>query len=101
MRRDSGQEISVIRVDGGMVANDWMCQFLADLTGIAVERPAVNEATALGAALLAGLQAGVFSSPEDIGRGWQRERIFEPALEPARRDELYAGWQRAVRRLMG
>jgi glycerol kinase len=101
MRLDSGQEISVIRVDGGMVANDWMCQFLADLTGIAVERPAINEATALGAALLAGLQAGVFASPEEIGRGWRRERIFEPALEPARREELYAGWQRAVRRLMG
>ncbi len=101
MRLDSGQEISVIRVDGGMVANDWMCQFLADLTGIAVERPAINEATALGAALLAGFKAGVLTSLAEIGQGWRRERYFEPALEPALREELYAGWRRAVRRLMG
>ncbi len=100
MALDSGREISVLRVDGGMVANDWMCQFLADVTGIVVERPRVTETTALGAALLAGLQAGLHDSPQALARLWRAERVFEPGMDPSRREELYAGWTQAVRRLL-
>jgi len=87
---------TALRVDGGMAVNDWAMQFLADILGLPVERPAVTETTALGAAYLAGLGAGVFSSPEDIARRWRRERLFEPRFSADRREALYAGWQRAV-----
>lgn len=101
MGRDAGRDITVIRVDGGMVANDWMCQFLADITGITVERPVVAETTALGAAFLAGLRAGVYPTKEAMVKSWRRDRLFEPDMPVDRREALYAGWQQAVRRLMG
>ncbi|MCB2186896.1 MAG: glycerol kinase GlpK [Deltaproteobacteria bacterium] len=100
MQGDAGQELTLIRVDGGMVVNDWMCQFLADVTGLAVERPQVNETTALGVAFLAGLAAGLFPDLAALDRTWQRDRLFEPAMPADQREELYAGWLAAVRRVM-
>jgi len=90
-----------LRVDGGMVGNAWLMQFLADLLGIAVERPAITETTALGAAYLAGLGAGLIGSLDAARENWRLDRQFEPTLSPARRDRLYAGWQRAVARVTG
>jgi glycerol kinase len=88
-----------VRVDGGMVRNDWVCQFLADMLDLAVERPAVTETTALGAAYLAGLQVGLYPSTAAIAEAWACERRFEPRIEEAARQKLYAGWQDAVRRV--
>jgi glycerol kinase len=88
-----------LKVDGGMVKNDWFCQRLADLTGLTVDRPQVTETTALGAAYLAGLSAGIFRDFDDISRGWALDRRFEPALAASSRDALYEGWKRAVARI--
>ena len=102
MRRDwqsSGAE-TVLRVDGGMVASDWMLQFLADILGAPVDRPKVLETTALGAAYLAGLAVGLCPPPESFGQSWQRDRRFTPALDAKTRDEKYAGWRDAVRRTL-
>ena len=88
-----------LKVDGGMVKNDWFCQRLADLTGLPVERPVVTETTALGVAYLAGLGAGLFSGFADIARAWAMDRRFEPELGPTTRDALYDGWMKAVARV--
>jgi len=90
-----GGEI-VLRVDGGMTASDWAMQFLADMLGIAVERPACLETTALGAAYLAGLDAGVYPEPAVFQSQWAREAYFTPALDTAEREARYAGWRVAV-----
>ena len=82
-----------------MVTNNWLVQCLADILGIAVERPAVTETTALGAACLAGLQAGVFASLDDIAGLWQCERQFLPQMDADRRAMLYRGWLDAVDRV--
>jgi glycerol kinase len=89
-----------VRVDGGMVGNDWLCQFLADILALPVERPAVTETTALGAAYLAGLEVGLYPSLDAIAGQWQSQRRFEPAMDQKRRDDLYAGWRDAVRRTL-
>jgi len=88
-----------LKVDGGMVANNWFCQRLADLTGLMVERPVVTETTALGAAYLAGLGAGLFKDTKDIAARWALDRRFEPAMKHAERDGLYEGWKAAVKRV--
>ncbi|HTW33529.1 MAG TPA: glycerol kinase GlpK [Rhizomicrobium sp.] len=88
-----------LKVDGGMVRNDWFCQRLADFTGLAVERPKVTETTALGAAYLAGLAAGVFTGFDDIARAWSLDRRFDPALAAPARDLAYEGWMKAVARV--
>ncbi len=88
-----------LRVDGGMVVNDWLTQNLADMLQLPVVRPQVVETTALGAAYLAGLAVGVYNSLDDIARLWQAERRFTPAMPRERADKLYAGWQDAVRRV--
>jgi len=89
---------AALKVDGGMVKNDWFCQRLADLTGLPVERPQITETTALGAAYLAGLGAGLFTDFAQIARSWALDRRFEPALSATARDSLYDGWTRAVAR---
>ncbi len=96
---EDGIKPSVIRVDGGMVANDWFLQFLSDVLNIPVERPENVESTVLGAAYLAGYQAGVVSSPDAIGELWKRDALFEPAMKADRRERLLAGWNDAVRRV--
>ena len=85
-----------LRVDGGMVKSDAFCQRLADLTGFVIERPKVIETTALGAAHLAGLGAGVFKNEADIAAHWALDKRFEPALGADQRDGLYDGWKKAV-----
>ena len=96
---DDGIRPSVIRVDGGMVANDWFLQFLADILQIPVERPENVESTVLGAACLAAYQAGVVSSAAETARLWRCDASFEPAMEQGQRECLLDGWQRAVRRV--
>jgi len=96
---EDGIELRVIRVDGGMVANDWFLSFLADVLGLPVERPANVESTVFGAACLAGLQSGVFASVDDIAALWQSDALFTPSMDEARRSDLYAGWRRAVGRV--
>ena len=96
---DDGITPSVIRVDGGMVANDWFLQFLADILGLTVERPKNAESTILGAAWLAGLGSGVYASPDEVASLWSSAAIFEPVMSEERRRSLYAGWQEAVARV--
>ena len=93
------KSLRALKVDGGMVANDWFCQRLADLTGLAVDRPKVTETTALGAAYLAGLGAGLFRNNKDIAARWALDRRFKPTLSKTERDLLYAGWKDAVSRV--
>ena len=92
---------TTLRVDGGMAANNWLMQFLADLLGVIVERPALTETTALGGAYSAALGAGWISSLDETKELWRRDRLFEPAMDAAERDRLYAGWQKAVARVSG
>ena len=98
MRADGAAPPKSLRVDGGMVANDWLMQRLADLLGCRVERPAVAETTALGAAMLAGLGAGVIADPDEIAGTWRSDAGFDPEMAEEARDALYAGWQDAVAR---
>lgn len=99
MRADGASELQELRVDGGMVVNNWVVQFLSDILDIPVERPAIVETTALGAAYLAGLQIGMFDSLESIAKLWSCERRFVPHMESAARDHLYQGWLDAVARV--
>ncbi len=99
MRADGASGLEALRVDGGMVANDWMLQMLADILGVAVERPVVAETTALGAAYLAGLNQGLFADLDAVAAQWQRDARFEPQMAAAERDDRYAGWQDAVKRV--
>lgn len=98
MEKDGIRPIT-LRVDGGMVANNWVLQFLADILGARVDRPALVETTALGAAYLAGLQAGVYKSLEDLSSMWRCDRSFEATMTKAQRDKLYDGWLKAIRKL--
>jgi glycerol kinase len=88
-----------LKVDGGMVKNDWFCQRLADLTGLPVDRPKVTETTALGAAYLAGLSVGLFKDTKDIAARWALDKRFTPAMKTGARDALYEGWAKAVKRV--
>lgn len=91
---------TVLRVDGGMTASDWAMQFLADILQAPVDRPVILETTALGAAWLAGLQAGVYPDAEGFARNWALERRFEPKASGAHMDRRYEGWKDAVRRTL-
>ncbi len=95
MHGDAGPA-AALRVDGGMAASDWTMQFLADMLDLPVDRPALLETTAFGAAYLAGLAAGVYPDPEAMVGLWSAERHFTPAMDPAEREARYAGWQAAV-----
>ncbi|MCY4464551.1 MAG: glycerol kinase GlpK [Chloroflexi bacterium] len=101
MSADSGLQLEALRVDGGAVVNDFLMQFQADMLGVPVERPAVTETTALGAAYLAGLAAGFWDSQDEIASQWQLQRRFVPTMSADQRESLYAGWQRAVERARG
>jgi glycerol kinase len=91
-----GLSEATLRVDGGMSASDWAMQFLADILGAQVDRPKVLETTAMGAAWLAGRQAGVCPDEEGFAKTWALERTFEPGMADDRREEKYAAWKRAV-----
>jgi glycerol kinase len=99
MRRDGADAVSTLRIDGGMVVNNWVSQRLADIIGVPVDRPTVTETTALGAVYLAGLQVGIFDSLEKIASLWRCDREFAPAMESEQREALYQGWLDAVRRV--
>jgi glycerol kinase len=99
MAADAGSLASKLRVDGGMVRNDWVMQFLADILNVPVERPVVTETTALGAAACAGLGTGLYSSIEEVAGNWQRDRLFMPMMKNEEREPLYAGWRAAVKRV--
>lgn len=101
MQIDYSGKLAVMRVDGGMAVNHFLMRFLASMLGRPVERPASIETTALGAAYLAGLQAGVYRSMEDITALWQLNDRFEPEYPEQKRNALYQGWQAAVGRVMG
>ncbi|MBW3657797.1 MAG: glycerol kinase GlpK [Actinobacteria bacterium] len=101
MERESKQQLAELRVDGGAAANDLLCQFQADILGVPVLRPEVAETTVLGAAFLAGLGAGVWSSTEELADVWQLEARFEPAMGRSRREALLSGWHEAVDRSKG
>jgi glycerol kinase len=91
---------SIIRVDGGMSASDWTMQFLADVLDVQVDRPTVRETTALGAALLAGWQAGVFPTPDAFAAIWRLDRSFRPTMPENIRDQRYRGWRDAMARTL-
>jgi len=94
--RSDGLAPNLVRVDGGMVNNNWFAQRLADVLAVPVDRPANVETTVLGAAYLAGLQAGLYESLEDLAALWQLDRRFEAKWDQARIDQRYDSWSRAV-----
>ncbi|MFQ5416438.1 MAG: glycerol kinase GlpK [Myxococcota bacterium] len=98
VRRDSGLDLEALRVDGGAAENDFLMQFQSDVLGAPIERPAVLEATAFGAAAFAGLGVGFWKHRSEIAAGEQGVTVFEPRMPADRREALYAGWQRAVER---
>lgn len=100
MEEDSGIKFSSINVDGGMVKNNWLLQFLSDILSINVIRPKVIESSALGAAFLAGLQVGIFKDLEQIKSLWGQDKLFKPAMVAEQQKSLYAGWQNAVQRVL-
>ncbi len=100
MRDDGASKAESIRVDGGMSANDWFCQFLADMLGVKVERPGNLETTALGAAFLAGLATHVWPDLDSIGATWARDAVFEPKMDASKRETIVAGWHDALRRAL-
>jgi glycerol kinase len=100
LQQDGIASPPALRVDGGMVANNWLVQTLADLTNLPVERPVYGETTVLGAAFLAGLGAGLFASPDEVKAAWKLDFSAAPRLAAARRAELLSGWSAAVGRVL-
>ncbi len=100
MRQDSGVELQTLNVDGGMVVNELLMQFQADIVGVPVVRPQVSETTALGAAYAAGLAVGFWDNTNDLRANWQVDKTWEPKMSPERRESLYAGWKKAVTRTL-
>jgi glycerol kinase len=98
MTEDTGIPLTELRTDGGMVVNDLLMQFQADILGVPVVRPAVAETTALGAAYAAGLAVGFWASPGDLARNWSVDRLWQPAMAPRERERLYGAWRQAVAR---
>ena len=98
MEKDSGVALTALKVDGGMVANTLLMQFQADILGVPVVRPTVTETTALGAAYAAGLAVGFWKDTDELRQNWGVDHIFEPGMDAAQKEALYAGWQKAVER---
>ena len=96
MQADAGVKADLLRVDGGLVANRFVCQFLADQLDARIDVPAVTEATAWGAASFAGLQCGLFEGPGDLSSRWQSDRRYTPQMPARQATDLYQGWQRAI-----
>ncbi len=101
MEKDSGVELKTLKVDGGAVKNNYLMQLQADILGVEVIRPTVEETTALGAAYAAGLATGFWESLDDLRANWSIDRVFRPRWDEARREKAYAGWKRAVERARG
>ena len=96
MEADSGIELNTLRVDGGAVKNNFLMKFQSDILDVPVERPVINETTALGAAYLAGLAVGYWKNQDEIKEQWHMDKRFEPTMEAATSEELYAGWKKAI-----
>ncbi|OQR55295.1 glycerol kinase GlpK [Bacillus sp. CDB3] len=96
MEADSGIELNTLRVDGGAVKNNFLMQFQSDMLDVPVERPVINETTALGAAYLAGLAVGYWKNQDEIKAQWHMDKRFEPTMEAETSEELYAGWKKAI-----
>jgi glycerol kinase len=102
MQKDwAGRALTGIRVDGGMTASAWTMQFIADITGLQVERPVITETTALGAAYLAGLKAGVAPAPAEFMSAWKLDRAFLPDMADSERDRRYGRWLKAIDATIG
>jgi glycerol kinase len=100
MEKDSQVKLTALKVDGGMVYNDLLMQFQADMLNVPVVRPKVAETTALGAAYAAGLATGFWEGVDDLKANWQKDRIWQPQMDDGTRQRLYQGWLRAVQRSM-
>jgi glycerol kinase len=100
MNADSGTDLTVLKVDGGMVRNELLMQFQADVLGVPVIRPVVSETTALGAAYAAGLAVGLWSGEAEIRHHWAADRRWDPEMDSQRREQLYAQWRKAVIRTL-
>jgi glycerol kinase len=98
MQKDSGVALKALKVDGGMVYNELLMQFQADLLGVEVVRPKVAETTALGAAYAAGLATGFWAGLDDLRQNWQVDKTWQPEMKAAQRKKLYKGWLKAVKR---
>jgi glycerol kinase len=98
MEKDSGVKLTILKVDGGMVHNELLMQFQADILDVPVIRPKVAETTALGAAYAAGLAVGFWKNFDELRLNWGMDKRWQPAMDPARREKLYAGWKKAVTR---
>jgi glycerol kinase len=101
MEKDSGVRLTALKVDGGMVFNELLMQFQADILGVPVIRPVVAETTALGAAYAAGLAVGFWSNLDDLRQNWAVDKVWEPQMDPETRERLYRGWLKAVERTFG
>lgn len=95
-KRRDGVQPTQLRVDGGMVNNNWFCGFLADILNVTVERPVVTETTALGAAFLAGLHIGIYTSLDEISNIWKVDKKFEPEMSNTERNRLLTDWHHSV-----
>ncbi|MEK3889259.1 glycerol kinase GlpK [Bacillus sp. FSL K6-3431] len=100
MEADSGISLKTLRVDGGAVKNDFLMQFQSDILDVPVERPVINETTALGAAYLAGLATGFWKDRSEIAKHWDIDQSFSPDMEAEQREKLYRGWEKAVKAAM-
>ena len=98
--RNDGLRPKIVKVDGGMVKNNWFAQFLSDIVNVKVHRPKVNETTALGAAFMAGLKIGVYKSLTDISKKWKIDKKFKPKITKLNRDLLLKGWKQAIRKTL-
>jgi glycerol kinase len=98
MEKDSGVKLTALKVDGGMVYNELLMQFQADILGVPVIRPTVSETTSLGAAYAAGLAVGFWDDPEDLRQNWGVDQVWHPQMKKEQRAALYAGWKKAVQR---
>ena len=100
MELDSGYRSEILRVDGGLVANEFVCQFLADMLSVTIELPKVTETTAWGAAVLAGVHVGLFGGVKEVADTWQAEKSYYPQMPESERQRLYVGWKQAVNMLV-
>jgi glycerol kinase len=101
MEKDTGTRIAALKVDGGASRDNLLMRFQADILDAVIERPVIRETTALGAACLAGLAAGFWKNRQELAEKWKCEKAFNPAMDTARREQLLAGWHRAVERSRG
>ena len=99
MKHD-GLRPKIVKVDGGMVMNNWFSQFLSDIVNVKVLRPKVQETTALGAAFMAGLQIGVYKSLKDISKNWHLDKKFSPKMQNPSRNKLLKGWSAAIKKTL-